>query len=59
LKKAIDYSDKLLTYGLVNYLEVLTVKDNALKAELSLMNNKFQQYRAIIKLYRSLGGGRQ
>lgn len=59
LNKATDYSDELLTYGLVNYLEVLTVKDNALNAELSLIDNKFQQYRAIIQLYRSLGGGWQ
>lgn len=59
LNKATDYSDELLTYGLVNYLEVLTVKDNALNAELSLIDNKFQQYRAIIQLYRALGGGWQ
>ncbi|SDH11428.1 efflux transporter, outer membrane factor (OMF) lipoprotein, NodT family [Flavobacterium omnivorum] len=59
LNKATDYSDELLTYGLANYLEVLTVKDNALNAELSLMDNKFQQYKAIIQLYRALGGGWQ
>ncbi len=51
LNKATDYSDELLTYGLANYLEVLTVKDNALNAELSLIDNKFQQYKAIIQLY--------
>ncbi|MES2576166.1 MAG: efflux transporter outer membrane subunit [Bacteroidota bacterium] len=59
LNKATDYSDELLTYGLANYLEVLTVKDNALNAELSLIDNKFQQYKAIIQLYRALGGGWQ
>lgn len=59
LNKATDYSDELLTYGLANYLEVLTVKDNALNAELSLIDNKFQQYKALIQLYRALGGGWQ
>ena len=59
LNKATDYSDELLTYGLANYLEVLTVKDNALNAELSLIDNKYQQYKAIIQLYRALGGGWQ
>ena len=59
LKKASDYSDELLTYGLANYLEVLTSKNDALNAELSLVDNKFQQYKAIIQLYRALGGGWQ
>lgn len=57
LNKATEYSDELLTYGLANYLEVLTVKDNALNAELNLIDNKFQQYKAIIQLYKALGGG--
>lgn len=59
LKKAADYSDELLTYGLVNYLEVLTAKDNALNTELNLIDNKYRQYNAIIELYRALGGGWQ
>lgn len=59
LKKAADYSDELLTYGLVNYLEVLTAKDNALNTELNLIDNKYKQYNAIIQLYRALGGGWQ
>ncbi|PZQ86189.1 MAG: hypothetical protein DI548_07690, partial [Flavobacterium johnsoniae] len=59
LKKAADYSDELLTYGLVNYLEVLTAKDNALNTELNLIDNKYRQYNAIIQLYKALGGGWQ
>jgi NodT family efflux transporter outer membrane factor (OMF) lipoprotein len=59
LKKAADYSDELLTYGLANYLEVLTSKNDALNAELNLVDNKFQQYKAVIQLYRALGGGWQ
>ncbi|KOS06815.1 hypothetical protein AM493_12860 [Flavobacterium akiainvivens] len=57
LKTAADYSDELLEYGLVNYLEVLTAKDNALNSELDLINNKYLQYAAIVELYRALGGG--
>ena len=57
LTKAADYSDELLEYGLVNYLEVLTAKDNALNSQLNLIDNKYQQYLAIINLYKALGGG--
>jgi multidrug efflux system outer membrane protein len=59
LIKASNYSEELLTYGLANYLEVLTAKDAALNAQLSLVDNKFQQYKAVIQLYRALGGGWQ
>lgn len=59
LTKASSFSDELLNYGLANYLEVLTAKDAALDAELSLADNKFQQYKAIIQLYKALGGGWQ
>lgn len=59
LKKAATFSDELLTYGLVNYLEVLTSKNDALNAELNLVDNKFQQYSAVIQLYKALGGGWQ
>ena len=57
LTKAADYSDELLEYGLVNYLEVLTAKDNALNSQLNLIDNRYQQYIAIINLYKALGGG--
>jgi len=57
LKKAAAYSDELLQYGLVNYLEVLTAKDDALRTELELINNKYRQLDAVINLYKALGGG--
>lgn len=57
LKKASEYSEELLAYGMANYLEVLTAKDNALNSELSLIDNRFKQFNAIITLYRTLGGG--
>ncbi|MEN9907682.1 MAG: hypothetical protein RLZZ540_823 [Bacteroidota bacterium] len=59
LKKAASFSDELLTYGLANYLEVLTSKNDELNAQLNLVDNKYQQYKAIIQLYRALGGGWQ
>jgi len=57
LKKAAGYSDELLTYGMVTYLEVLTAKDAALNTELDLIDNRYRQYEAIITLYKALGGG--
>lgn len=57
LKKASEYSEELLNYGMANYLEVLTAKDSALNSELSLIDNKYKQFNAIIILYRALGGG--
>lgn len=57
LKAAAGFSDELLNYGLANYLEVLTAKDQALNTELNLIDNQFNQYKAIITLYRALGGG--
>ncbi len=59
LKQAANFSDELLTYGMVNYLEVLTAKDNALNTELNLIDNQYKQYNAIIVLYKALGGGWQ
>ncbi len=59
LTKAANFSDELLTYGLANYLEVLTSKNDALNAKLNLVDNRFQQYKAIIQLYKALGGGWQ
>lgn len=57
LQNAADYSDELLRYGMVNYLEVLTAKDNALNTELSTIDNRYKQLNAVITLYRALGGG--
>lgn len=57
LTKAADYSDELLEYGLVNYLEALTAKATALSSELDIADNKYRQYQAIINLYKALGGG--
>jgi len=57
LRLASEYSEELLDSGMANYLEVLTAQDNALNAELGLIDNKYKQFNAIISLYRALGGG--
>ncbi|MBD3582095.1 efflux transporter outer membrane subunit [Flavobacterium selenitireducens] len=59
LRNAANYSDELLQYGMVNYLEVLTAKDQALNTELNYIDNQYQKYNAVITLYRALGGGWQ
>lgn len=57
LNQAANYSDELLQYGMVNYLEVLTAKDNALNTEINYIDNKYKQMNAVIQLYKALGGG--
>lgn len=57
LQDAAAFSDELLQYGFVNYLEVLTAKDNALNTELDLINNQLNQLKAVLDLYQALGGG--
>lgn len=53
------YSEELLNNGMVNYLEVLTARENALYAQLDLINAQFTQLSALVELYKALGGGWQ
>jgi multidrug efflux system outer membrane protein len=57
LNRAANYSDELLQYGMVNYLEVLVAKDQTLNAEIAYIDTQFQQWNAMIQLYKALGGG--
>jgi len=59
LKRAESNSEELLNSGYLTYLDLLTARENALIAELSLVNNKLSQLSATVELYRSLGGGWQ
>lgn len=59
LTTAVEDAEALQQSGNINYLEVITVKDNALTAKLSLIDDKFNRLSAMIELYRALGGGRQ
>ncbi|TDS12807.1 NodT family efflux transporter outer membrane factor (OMF) lipoprotein [Maribacter caenipelagi] len=59
LKRAESNSEELLNSGYLTYLDLLTARENALNAELSLVDNKLSQLSATVELYRSLGGGWQ
>lgn len=54
---AVAYSEELLNHGMANYIEVLTAKENAMQAELSVVNTNFAKLNALIQLYKALGGG--
>lgn len=54
---AVEYSEALLNSGFANYLEVLTARQNALNAQLDLIEARFSRLDATVALYRSLGGG--
>lgn len=51
------YSEELVNNGFANYLEVLTARQNALNSQLSLIDARFDHLRAVVDLYRALGGG--
>lgn len=57
LNKSVDYTKELLKNGSANYTEVLTAQQNLLTAELNNVNDRLQQIKAFITLYRELGGG--
>lgn len=56
-KKATEYSQELVNYGMANYLEVLNANVNSLNAELSITTAQYNKMKSIIELYKSLGGG--
>ena len=58
-QKATDYSEELLNNGFANYLEVLTARENALNSQLGMIDAKYNRLKAIVDLYRALGGGWQ
>ncbi|WP_268224772.1 efflux transporter outer membrane subunit [Sinomicrobium oceani] len=54
---ATEYSEELLNNGMINYLEVLTAKEQMLNSELNYINSRYEQLNAVISLYKALGGG--
>jgi multidrug efflux system outer membrane protein len=54
---AVVFSEELLNSGLINYLEVITARQNTLNSQLDLINARFNQLNAVVDLYRALGGG--
>lgn len=57
--QAITYSEELLNYGMANYLEVTTARDNGLNAELNVVDAKLTSLSSMVELYRAVGGGWQ
>ena len=57
--QAITNSEELLNYGMANYLEVITARDNGLNAELNVVNAKLSSLTSMVELYRAVGGGWQ
>jgi len=57
LHKALSNVGMLFQSGMVTYLEVIVVQNNALSAELTLADIRRQHLAAMAELYRSLGGG--
>lgn len=55
--EAITFSEELQVYGMANYLEVLTARENALNAQLSLISTQYGRLNAIVQLYKAVGGG--
>lgn len=56
---ATEYSEELQNNGMANYLEVLTARENALAAQLSLISTELGQLNALVQLYKAVGGGVQ
>ncbi|SDS51311.1 efflux transporter, outer membrane factor (OMF) lipoprotein, NodT family [Polaribacter sp. KT25b] len=59
LRKAEQNSEELLKNGYATYLDLLTARQSALSAELSVIDSKLQQLVSIVDLYEALGGGWQ
>jgi len=57
LRRAENNSEELLKNGYANYLDLLTARENALNAELNIVDNRLQQLLSVVDLYEALGGG--
>ncbi|SHI66159.1 efflux transporter, outer membrane factor (OMF) lipoprotein, NodT family [Arenibacter nanhaiticus] len=59
LRTAESNSEVLLNNGFGTYLDLLTARQNALNAEINLIENQLQQLQSKVALYKALGGGWQ
>jgi len=57
LQQASKNASLLFKSGKADYLEVITAQGNLLQSELELASIKSEQLKAVVGLYRSLGGG--
>lgn len=59
LHSSVDATQELMRNSDATYLEVLTAQQSLLAAQLSEVEDRFEQVAALITLYRALGGGRK
>ena len=57
LRQAEANSEILLNNGFGTFLDLLTTRQAALRAELNIIDTRLNQLQAVISLYRALGGG--
>lgn len=58
LQRSVSSTNALFHDGTATYLEVLTAQQDLFSAQLSEVNDRFEQLQATINLYHALGGGR-
>lgn len=54
---ALSSTQLLMQHGTTNYLEVLTARQSLLSAQLSLVEDKYNEIEGVVTLYHALGGG--
>lgn len=59
LRSALNDTELLMEYGTTNYLEVLIAQQNLLQAELTEVQDRFNEIQGVVNLYHALGGGIQ
>lgn len=59
LRSALNDTELLMEYGTTNYLEVLIAQQNLLQAELTKVQDRFNEIQGVVNLYHALGGGIQ
>lgn len=57
LRRAETNSEALLNNGYATYLDLLTVRQSELAAELNMIDTKLEQLLSMVNLYKALGGG--
>lgn len=57
LESAVKSTELLMKYGNVNYLEVLLAQQALLEAQMTNIDDKYNEIKGVIDLYHALGGG--
>jgi outer membrane protein TolC len=59
LRQSVEVANSLFQFAKADYVEVLLTQEEALDAEMELVEIKLSQLQAKVELYRALGGGWQ